>query len=67
MGKPKKNTNGAKKGPADKKKSPPQPPFAISQQEYQDLLEQVKDLTLEEVQEEWRRYWWKRTGVGCCL
>jgi len=53
MGKPKKNTNGAKKGPADKKKSPPQPPFAISQQEYQDLLEQVKDLTLEEVQEEW--------------
>ena len=62
MGKQSKNSNNNsnnKKNPKTAKSTTPVPkkksgpPFDISAQEYRDLVEQVKDLTLEEIQEEW--------------
>ena len=55
MGKQSKNSNKTtkNKAPAAVPKKKAGPPFEVSAQEYSDLLDQVKDLTLEEIQEEW--------------
>lgn len=53
-----KNNNTSSGAPKAKAPAPPVkkktgPPFEISAQEYKDLLDQVKDLAKDEIQEEW--------------